>query len=94
MQPGLDAIVRASGSAQESLNDLWALRTIDPPSSPQRSGVSSGVLLLAAALLALLAALVVVVALRRLEPAPEPDYAPDLEAEELRMRAVSGSREH
>ena len=94
VQPGLDAVVRASGSAQESLNDLWALRTIDAPSSPQRSGVSAGVLLLASALLALLAALVVVVALRRLEPSREPDFEPDLEAEELRMPAVSGSREH
>ena len=90
VQPGLEAVVRASASAQQSLNDLWALRTLEEPSGPERSGVSAQALILASALLALLAALIVVVALRRLEPPRAEGQDPD--QEEPRLRAFSGSR--
>ena len=99
VQSGLTAIVQAGADAQNSLRDLWTLRTIQEPSAPERAGVATSVLLLASMLLALLAALVVVVALRRLEPAnPRPDDPrippfDDEEEEQLRMRAVHGSRE-
>jgi hypothetical protein len=90
VQPGLEAVVRASASAKRSLNDLWALQTLEEPSGPERSGVSSTALILASALLGLLAALIVVVALRRLEPSRAAGKDPDYE--ELRLRAFSGSR--
>lgn len=99
VRSGLTAIVQAGADAQSSLRDLWSLRTIREPSAPERAGVPTSALLLASALLALLAALVVVVALRRLEPAaPSPDprtppFDDEEDEEELRMRAVHGSRE-
>lgn len=97
VQRGLTAIVQAGADAQGSLRDLWSLRTIQEPSAPERAGVATSVLLLASMLLALLAALVVVVALRRLEPATpgprDPRIPPFEDEEELRMRAVHGSRE-